>query len=167
MGAWSSKSKHASKRGKRYMALFHQNLSVRTVTSLSRFKRRTQTLSFNKRYVHTVIDNQQGPTVYYRECCSMLCGCLDGKGIWGRIDTWICMAESLCWPPETVTALLIGYTPIQNKKLTKTLLLYPYFCPNKLNNNNNNNNKRDILMNLWPYLKTIAFLRSISSLWTF
>ena len=55
------------------------------------------------------------------------------------------MAESLCCPPETVTALLIGYTPIQNKKLTKTLLLYPYFCPNKLNNNN----KRDMLVNLF------------------
>ena len=27
------------------------------------------------------------------------------------------MAESLCCSPETVTTLLIGYTPIQNKKL--------------------------------------------------
>ena len=26
------------------------------------------------------------------------------------------MAEFLHYPPETVTALLIGYTPIQNKK---------------------------------------------------
>ena len=29
---------------------------------------------------------------------------------------YICMAESLCCPPETITTLLIGYTPIQNKK---------------------------------------------------
>jgi len=28
----------------------------------------------------------------------------------------ICMAESLCCPRETITTLLIGYTPIQNKK---------------------------------------------------
>ena len=28
----------------------------------------------------------------------------------------ICMAVSLCCLPETVTTLLIGYTPIQNKK---------------------------------------------------
>ena len=56
------------------------------------------------------------------------------------------MAESLCCPPETITALLTGYTPIQNKKLTKTLLLYSYFCSNKLNNDNNN---RDMLVNLF------------------
>ena len=35
------------------------------------------------------------------------------------MDTCICMAESLCYPPETVTTLLIGYNPIQNKKLKK------------------------------------------------
>ena len=35
------------------------------------------------------------------------------------MDTCICMAESLCCPPETITALLIGYTPIQNKKVLK------------------------------------------------
>ena len=29
----------------------------------------------------------------------------------GRMDTCICMAESLCSPPETVTTLLISYTP--------------------------------------------------------
>ena len=28
-------------------------------------------------------------------------------------------AESLCCPPETITTLSIGYTPIQNKKLKK------------------------------------------------
>ena len=30
----------------------------------------------------------------------------------GRMDTCICMAESLCCAPETITTLLIGYTPI-------------------------------------------------------
>ena len=30
----------------------------------------------------------------------------------GRMDTCICMAESLCCPPETTTTLLISYTPI-------------------------------------------------------
>ena len=28
-------------------------------------------------------------------------------GVWGRMDTCICMAESLCCSPETVTRLLI------------------------------------------------------------
>ena len=41
---------------------------------------------------------------------------LDGRGVWGRIDTCICVAESLCCSPETTTTLLIGYIPIQNKK---------------------------------------------------
>ena len=26
----------------------------------------------------------------------MLCGSLDGRGVWGRINTYICMTESLC-----------------------------------------------------------------------
>ena len=62
------------------------------------------------------MDNQQGPTVQHREICSMLCGSLDRRGVWGRIDTCTCTAESLCHSPETITALLICYTPIQNKK---------------------------------------------------
>ena len=69
--------------------------------------------------VHTAVfkmDNQQGPTVLYRELCSMSCGSLDGREAWGRMEACICMAESLCCPPETITALLLGSTPIQNKK---------------------------------------------------
>ena len=36
-------------------------------------------------------------------------------GEWIRV----CVAESLRCPPETITALLIGCTPIQNKELKK------------------------------------------------
>ena len=67
-------------------------------------------------YVHTAIfkmDNQQGPTVEHRELCSKLCGRLDGREVWERMDTCICMAESLYCPSETVTILLISYTPIK------------------------------------------------------
>ena len=35
------------------------------------------------------------------------------------LDTCICMAESLHCSPETITTLLTGYTPIQNKKFKK------------------------------------------------
>ena len=49
----------------------------------------------------------------------MLGGSLDGRGLDGRMDTCICMTESLSYPPETIITLLISYTPIQNKKLTK------------------------------------------------
>ena len=38
---------------------------------------------------------------------------LDGRGVWGRMDTCICMAESLCCSPEIVTTLLIGYQSVQ------------------------------------------------------
>ena len=34
----------------------------------------------------------------------------------GRMDTRICVAESLCCPPETITTLFIGYTPNKVKK---------------------------------------------------
>ena len=44
---------------------------------------------------------------------------LDRKGVWGRGDTCVCLAESLCCSPETITALLTGYIPIQNKKAKK------------------------------------------------
>ena len=49
----------------------------------------------------------------------MLRGSLDGRGVWGRMDTCVCMAESFSCPLETITTLLISYTPIQNKKFKK------------------------------------------------
>jgi len=51
------------------------------------------------------------------ELCSVLCVSLDGRGIWGRMDTYIYMAESLHCSPETTTTLLIGHTLIQIKSL--------------------------------------------------
>ena len=52
----------------------------------------------------------------------MLCGSLDGSGVWGRMDTCVCMAESLHCSLETVTTLLISYTQVQNKKLNKEMI---------------------------------------------
>ena len=51
------------------------------------------------------MDNQQGPTEQHRELCSMLCGSLDGRGVWGRMDK----RESLHCSPKTITTLLTGY----------------------------------------------------------
>ena len=34
---------------------------------------------------------------------------LDGRGVWRRMDTYICMAESFNCSPKTITTLLIGY----------------------------------------------------------
>ena len=47
----------------------------------------------------------------------MLRASLDGSKVSGRMDTCIRMAESLPRSPEIITTLLIGYIPIQNKKL--------------------------------------------------
>ena len=44
-----------------------------------------------------------------RDLCSMLCGSLAGRGVWGTIDTSLCVTESLRCPPETTTTLLLGY----------------------------------------------------------
>ena len=65
-------------------------------------------------HVYTAVfktDNQQGLTIQHRELCSMLSGSLDGRGVWGRTDTLMCMAESLRCSPETIRTLLNSYTP--------------------------------------------------------
>ena len=61
-----------------------------------------------------------GPTVQHMELCSMLHGSWDGRGVQGKMDTCMCMAESLCQSSETITTLLIGYTPRKNKVKIKT-----------------------------------------------
>ena len=38
---------------------------------------------------------------------------LDGRGVWGRMGTCVCMAEFLLCSPETVSTLLNEYTLIQ------------------------------------------------------
>ena len=57
-------------------------------------------------HVHPVIfkiASQPGLTVPEKELCSMLYGSLDGRRVWGRMDTYICMTEFLCCSPKTVT----------------------------------------------------------------
>ena len=65
-------------------------------------------------HCNTKMDNQQGPI--YSTWNSMLCASLDGKEAWGRMDTCVCMAESLLCSPEAITTLLISYNPTQNRK---------------------------------------------------
>ena len=64
----------------------------------------------------------------------MLCATWMGGGL----DTCICMAKCLHCSPETITTLLIGYTPIQNKKcLKRSLYQYCLTSGNKQKNSNN------------------------------
>ena len=67
--------------------------------------------------INSFMDNQQGPTTQHMELCSGICGSLDGRGVWGGMDTCVCMTESLHCSPETFTMLLIGYTPTYTHKL--------------------------------------------------
>ena len=73
-------------------------------------------------HVHIVMFkmyNQQGPTVYHMELYSVLRNSLDGREVWGRMVICICMAESPHVPSVSVTALLIGYTTMQNRSFFK------------------------------------------------
>ena len=75
-------------------------------------------------HVHTAVykmDNQHGPTVQQKELCSILCGSLDGRRVWGRMDTCTCMAELLCCALETITTLLISYAAAKSLQSCPTL----------------------------------------------
>ena len=52
----------------------------------------------------------------------MLCASLDGRGVWERMDTCICMTESLCCSLETTTTLLIGYQIRSDQSLSRVQL---------------------------------------------
>ena len=65
----------------------------------------------------------------------MLCGNLCGKGVWERMDTCICMPESLHCPPEPITTLLIGFTSINNILFIVVVKFYLLLLKNNKNNN--------------------------------
>ena len=50
-------------------------------------------------------------------------------GKFGGKQTCICMAEFFCCPPETITTLLTGYTPVENKKILNKQYLYDPAIP--------------------------------------
>ena len=52
---------------------------------------------------------------------SMLCGSLEGRGVWERMHIHINIQYI---SPETIIALLIGYTPIKNKFFKKVSFLF-------------------------------------------
>ena len=64
--------------------------------------------------------NQQESTVQHMELCSVLCGNLDGRG---RMEACIRMAESLHCSHETLTTLVIGYSPIQPQPWSSQVVL--------------------------------------------
>ena len=68
--------------------------------------------------------SQQGSTIQHRELCSVFCGSLDGRGVWGKMNGCVWLSPfaahlKLSQRCSSITTLLIGYTPIQNKKFKK------------------------------------------------
>ena len=63
----------------------------------------------------------------HMEFYSVLCGSLDGRRVWGRMVTrvcvcvCVCVAESLCCPLEAITTLLIGYLCAQYLVMSDSL----------------------------------------------
>ena len=73
------------------------------------------------RHIHTAVfkmDKQQGPTVQHKNSAQCYVPAWMERTL-GHYGFGICMAGSLCCSPETITALLPGYTPIQSKKFFK------------------------------------------------
>ena len=71
------------------------------------------------------MDNQQGPLSSTGNSTQCYVAAWMGGAFGGRMHSGICVAESLCCPPETITTLSIGCTPIQNKynfKIKKVLV---------------------------------------------
>ena len=48
------------------------------------------------------MDSRQGHAVWHVKLCSVLCGSLDGRGVWGRTDTLVCMASPFTWQYHSI-----------------------------------------------------------------
>lgn len=64
-------------------------------------------------------DDQQEPAVWHRELYSVFYNSLREKRMLKKIDTYVCIAESLFCKPETNTTLQINYTSIKKNKKKK------------------------------------------------
>ena len=67
---------------------------------------------------HTAVfkmDNQQRPTVEHMELCSMLCGSLDGRGVWGRMEpVYIWLSPFAVNLKLSQHCLLTGHTQVSH-----------------------------------------------------
>ena len=59
--------------------------------------------------------NKDQPIVHHRELCLMLYGSLDGRGVWGRMDACIGMAESLHCSSELIATLFVNWLYLNTK----------------------------------------------------
>ena len=66
------------------------------------------------------------PLILLKQTKKNCMGAWIGGELWGRMDTCICIAESLCCPPETITTLLIRLYPNIKFKSFKNIALKCY-----------------------------------------
>ena len=71
-------------------------------------------LRFNAISIKMKMDNQQEPSVQHMQLCSMVCGSLDGRRVWGKMDTCIPMAVRPC-SPEIITTLFVNQLYLNTK----------------------------------------------------
>ena len=81
---------------------------------------------------------------------SMLCGHLDGRRDWGRMNPGVCLTESLRCSPEAVIILFISYTPMQNKRLKNIF--------------NAGIGKYFLIAGIWVFISSVP---SLSHVWLF
>ena len=65
------------------------------------------------------------------------------------MDTCICMAETLCYSPETIKTLLISHASIQNKKFN----LKKRWLAGKKNSSNNLNLQIYLIIQICSFIK--------------
>ena len=81
-------------------------------------------------------------------------------GRWERMNTYICMTESLHCSPETITTLLIGYTPVQNVLMLKNFFFIK--LKKKRNSRTHSSAKvEDPTWSLWTCLTWPAWIEHI------
>ena len=71
--------------------------------------------SLGQTHTYRCIYNKEGPTVLHRDLCSIFGDKLNGKEFENKIDTCICIIESVCCMPALT--LLLNYT--QKLKILK------------------------------------------------
>ena len=102
--------------------------------------------------------------LYSRDNCSMSCGSLEGKGVWGRRKhVYVYLSHLLStW---NFTTLLIGYPPIENKKETRAGLVggFNTFHFSLLSNSNSGSSQHALWYTLSFYQKTSSKYRFLTS----
>ena len=95
----------------------------------------------------------------HKELCSMLFGSLDGRGVWRRMYICICMAETLCCLPETITTLFANLLyPNSKKKKLKNLLEDSRVSKAVMFTPRISGNMNPFMLNWW-LLKTVNFTK--------